>query len=78
MRAEDIEGLTPAEIAEKYAMPSPPDMICDVNMPSDTPLEISITGEQPNWNAGGGGNTQYGIKNVETQENWFVNKRPLE
>ena len=77
MRAEDIEGMTAAEIAEKYAMPSPPNMICDVNLPPDTPLEISIFGEQPGWANSAGGNTQYGIKDVETSEDWFVNKRPL-
>lgn len=77
MRAEDIEGLSAKEIAEKYAMPAPPDMICDVEMPNDTPLEVSVVGEQPNWNASAGGNTQYGIKDVETSEGWYVNKRPL-
>lgn len=52
-------------------------MICDVNLSSDTPLEISIVEEQPGWANSAGGNTQYGIKDVETSEDWFVNKRPL-
>lgn len=78
MKTEDIEGLSAEEIAEKYAMPTPPNMICDVEMPNNTPLEISVVGEQPNWNASaGGGNTQYGIKDVETSESWYVNKKPL-
>ena len=77
MRAEDIEGLSASEIAEKYAMPSIPDMICDVKLPYDTPLEISIVGEQLDWENSIGGNTQYAIKDVETLEEWFVNKRPL-
>lgn len=66
-----------ADIAEKYAMPSPPNMICDVNLPPDTSLEVSITGEQLEWANSAGGKYQYGIKDVETSEDWFVNKRSL-
>lgn len=71
------KGYTNPPIAEKYAMPSLTNMICDVNLSSDTPLEISIVEEQPGWANSAGGNTQYGIKDAETSEDWFVNKRPL-
>lgn len=53
------------------------DIICDVNLPPDTPLEVSITGEQLEWANSAGGKSQYGIKDVETSEDWFVNKRSL-
>ena len=77
MRYDDIAGLSATEIAEKYAMPSVPDMICDVQLPQNTPLEVSVAGPQKQWGNSEGGNIQYAIKDVETEETWFINKRNI-
>lgn len=77
MRAEDIAGLTGAEIAEKYALPVIPDMICDVKLPPELELEVSIAGEQKQWRRSHGGNVQYGIKSTRPKDVWFTNRRRL-
>ena len=77
MRAEDIAGLTGAEIAEKYALPVIPDMICDVKLPPELELEVSIAGEQKQWRRSHGGNVQYGIKSTRPKDVWFINRRRL-
>ena len=42
MKAEDIVGLTPQEIQNKFALPNTPKYICDVNLEAVTRLR---TGE---------------------------------
>ena len=42
MKAEDIVGLTPQEIQNKFALPNTPKYICDVNLEAETRLR---TGE---------------------------------
>ena len=71
MKAEDIVGLTPQEIQNKFALPNTPKYICDVNLEAGTRLR---TGEvNPLFGFDGGG--QYDLiingKNVGT----FTNER---
>lgn len=72
MKAEDIVGLTPQEIQNKFALPNTPKYICDVNLEVGTRLR---TGEvNPLFGFDGGGQ-QYDLiingKNVGT----FTNER---
>ena len=61
LRADDIKGLSAAEIAQKYALPEVPDSIVYPHIPTDTPLEVSIVGPQEKWGTIGG-YSQYAIK----------------
>ena len=70
MKAEDIVGLTPQEIKNKFALPNTPKYICDVNLEAGTRLR---TGEvNPLFGFDGGGQ-QYDLiingKNVGTCTN---------
>lgn len=88
MRAEDIAGLTPAQIASKFSLPQVPTMVTDVTVPAGTKLQVSsANGISPNGakglltgdNAGGGG-VQFQIripKDEPVPANWFSNARPL-
>lgn len=42
MRKSDIEGLTPAQITDLYALPKVPTHICDVTVDSDAMLQTGI------------------------------------
>ena len=54
MRAEDIEGLTPSQIKDKYALPAIPKYICDVEIKPGTHLREGIANEVDGWGKGGG------------------------
>jgi len=74
MKAEDIAGLTPQEIQNKFALPYIPEYICDVNLEAGRRLR---TGEvNPLFGFDGGGQ-QYDLiingKNVGT----FTNERTI-
>ena len=84
--AEDIVGLSAAQIASKYSLPQVPTMITDVNIPAGTTLEISIANPaSPKSNVGiytgsngGGGGVQYQIKtDAPLDLDWFKNERAL-
>lgn len=49
LRTEDIEGLSAKEIAQKYALSQVPNKIVTIELPSNTPLEVSIVGPQESW-----------------------------
>ena len=87
MRAEDIAGLTPQQIASKYSLPQVPTMICDVTIPAGTRLNASVAnGISPGAGRGiftgdnvGGGGVQFQIQ-IPTKNlnpSWFSNGRPL-
>ena len=75
MKAEDIVGLTPQEIQNKFALPNTPKYICDVNLEAGTRLR---TGEANPLFGFDGGGQQYDLiingKNVGT----FTNERIIE
>ena len=54
MKKSDIEGLTPAKIADKYALPKAPTHICDVNVSPDVKLQTGIANSVEGWGNGGG------------------------
>ena len=76
LRADDIQGLSAIEIAEKYALPQTPDKIVYPKIPSDVPLEISIVGPQKTWGTLGG-DAQYAIKEVLLDDDWFTDIHDL-
>jgi len=57
MRAKDIEGLSPIEIQQKYALPELPKYVSYVHVPAGTRIRVGIAGAQVDWGYGGG--TQY-------------------
>ena len=74
MKAEDIAGLTPEEIQNKFALPTTPKYICDVNLEAGTKLRVGEV--NPLFGFEGGGQ-QYDLiingKNVGT----FTNERMI-
>ncbi|MGZ9792216.1 hypothetical protein [Bacillus atrophaeus] len=72
MKYEDINGLTPQEIQEKFALPHTPKYIADVTFEKG---DILRTGEvNPLFGYKGGG-TQFGMKGQFIGE--FGNERPI-
>lgn len=74
MRAEDIKGLTPQQIKDKFALPDLPKYVSDVHVPAGTPIRVGEVGAQQGWGAGGG--TQYELLK-RLPEAAFKNRRPL-
>lgn len=56
MPKSEIEGLTPLEIADKWALPQVPTMMCDVTVPAGTQIRIGECNPILGFNGGG---TQY-------------------
>lgn len=76
LRTEDIEGLSAEEIAQKCALQKVPNKIVTVELPSNTPLEVSIVGPQESWGTLGG-DVQYAIKDGDLNPSWFENIQDL-
>ena len=54
MKAEDIAGLTPEQIKDKYALDYIPTKITDAVIPKGTMIRRGIAGEIEGWGHGGG------------------------
>ena len=68
MKAEDIAGLTPQEIQDKFALPYTPRYVCDVNLETGTRLR---TGEvNPLFGYKGGGK-QYDLI-INGKKRWYI------
>ena len=52
MKYSDIQGLTPAQIQSKFALPNTPTHYCFVNVPSGTQMYAGIVGENYGYTAG--------------------------
>jgi hypothetical protein len=74
MRKEDIDGLTPAQIKDKFALPETPSLVSDVNVPAGTLIRTGEVAPQTGW--GSGGATQFELLQ-RLPENLFTNTRPL-
>lgn len=74
MRKEDVKGLTPKEIKNKFALPDEPQYICEVELPKGTRMHKGSANEVKIWGKGGG--TQYDLrfKDVGTFKNETVIK----
>jgi filamentous hemagglutinin len=88
MRAEDIQGLTPQQIASKFSLPQVPVMIADVTIPAGVKLEVSAANSiSPNAAKGistgdnvGGGGVQFRVLSRPEPDvfaHWFSNPRVL-
>jgi hypothetical protein len=73
MRYEDIKGLTPQQIKDKYALPNLPKYICDVELKAGTNLREGVANPIEGW--GNGGGTQFDLKNQRI--GIFKNERVL-
>lgn len=54
MNAEDLSGLTPQQIKDKYALEFIPKYICDVELSAGNVIRGGVAGPIPNWGSGGG------------------------
>ena len=73
MKKSDIEGLTPAQIADKYALPKEPTHICDIKLNPDFNLQTGIANPVEGW--GNGGGQQFDTMGKFIDEDAFVNER---
>lgn len=74
MDKTEIEGLTPEEIKEKFALPATPTMVCDVKLDKGSILRKSIAGSNK---MGKGGGIQYWGKQTQIKNLNITNERPL-
>ncbi len=54
MKYSDIQGLTPAQIQDKFALPHLPTHYCYVNVPAGVQIYTGIAAPVPGWGNGGG------------------------
>ena len=74
MKADDIKGLTPLEIQDKFALPNTPKYICDVELEAGTHIRVGEVNPLDGWGKGGG--TQYDL--IGQRIGNFKNERVLE
>lgn len=60
MRREDIKGLTPKEIKNRYALPEEPNYMCEVELPKGTRMHKGTANKVNGWGEGGG--IQYDLR----------------
>jgi hypothetical protein len=75
MRASDIEGLTAAQIKDKFALPELPKFVSEVHVPAGTNVRVGTVAAQEGW--GQGGATQYELLQ-RLPESAFTNTKPLQ
>jgi len=54
MREREIQGLSPTQIKDKFALPEMPTHISDVHVPAGTKIRTGTVGAQEGWGTGGG------------------------
>ncbi len=74
MRRKDIEGLTPEQIRDTFALPEIPTHITDIYAPAGTKLVVGKVALQAKW--GKGGAIQYELK-TQLLDEAFRNTRLL-
>ncbi len=74
LEKSDIDGLSPTEIQNKFALPNTPKYICDVKLKAGTRIRKGIANQVEEWGSGGG--TQYDLIGQRIGE--FINERLLE
>jgi filamentous hemagglutinin len=74
MRADEVKGLTPAQIKDKFALPDLPTHISEVHVPAGTRIRAGKVAPQEGW--GAGGSWQYELLE-RLPEELFKNTRPL-
>ena len=74
MKAEDIEGLAPLEIQNKFVLPNLPKYVCDVELEAGTHIRAGEVNPIDGWGDGGG--IQYDLIGQRVGD--FKNERILE
>lgn len=74
MRPHEIEGLTPLQIKDKFALPELPSFVSDVHVPAGVGVRLGTVAPQTNW--GSGGAIQYELLQ-RLPSSAFQNMRPL-
>lgn len=74
MRPHEIEGLSPLQIKEKFALPEVPSFVSDVYVPAGSAVRVGTVAPQAGWGAGGA--TQYELIQ-RLPSSAFRNMRPL-
>ena len=74
MRPHEIEGLSPAQIRDKFALPELPTHVSEVHVPAGTRIRVGRVAGQEGWGAGGA--WQYELLE-RLPEELFRNTRPL-
>ncbi|MBR2525460.1 hypothetical protein IKE67_03230 [bacterium] len=72
MKYDDIKGLNPEEIADKFALPQVPKYVCDVDLPKGTFLRTGECNPLFGWKGGG---QQYDLMGARVGE--FINEREI-
>lgn len=73
MPIDELQGLTPEEIRDKYALPSVPVKMCEVIVPKGTELRKGLCGAIEDWGKGGG--TQF--HSLQRFNGEFINERQI-
>lgn len=86
LRGKSVEGLTPKQIQDKFALPSMPTKIVEAHIPAGSYIRVGRAAAQPGW--GGGGGMQYeslerlsrstfqNIKTLSSEENYSWRPQP--
>jgi filamentous hemagglutinin len=53
-KLEEIQGLSPLQIKNKFALPELPTHASDVYVPAGTHIRVGTVGSQEGWGMGGG------------------------
>ena len=76
MKYDEIAGLSPAEIQNKFALPQTPVYICDVNIPAGTQLRFGVANSVPGWGTGSG--IQFDLMGGFLPVDCFYNQRLIQ
>ncbi len=76
VRAEEIAGMTPAQIQQHLALPRVPTHISDVYVPATTRMQMGRVGAQPGFGVPNPGGIQYQLLDTIPGSS-FQNMRPL-
>lgn len=74
MKSEDIAGLSPIQIRDKFALPAIPEYVTDVTLPAGTRIRVGEVNPLEGWGSGGG--LQIDLMGQRT--GIFENPRPLQ
>lgn len=74
MKSEDIAGLSPIQIRDKFALPAIPEYVTDVTIPAGTRIRVGEVNPLEGWGSGGG--IQIDLMGQRT--GIFENPRPLQ
>lgn len=72
MRKEEIKGLTPKQIKDKFALPDEPSFMCEIELPKGTRMHKGIANGVDGWGRGGGTQYDLRLKNIDGFKNESV------